>query len=217
MLSENFVYVAILLGIVGQVSYLVETVRGNTRPNRVSFFIWAVAPLLAFAGAIDEHVGKQVLMTFIVGFGPACILVASFLNPNAYWKITRLDLACGALSVCGLVVWLLTQEGTLAIGSSIIADGLASLPTLIKAYKHPDTEHSWAYWTAGGNAFITMLTIDHWNFAHYGFPLYILAMSWMIALSVTVRGPAQRAAAAAASQDEQALSAEEQNYGSISS
>jgi hypothetical protein len=187
MLSENFVYLAAVLGVVGEVSYFTATLRGRTKPNRVSWFLWAVAPLLAFGGALDKGVGVQLLMTFIVGFGPACIFIASFFNPNAFWKITRLDIICGGLSVCGLLVWLVTREGNVAIAAAITADGLAAIPTIVKSYRYPSTEHPWIFWLAGTNAFITLLTIDNWNFAHYGFPAYILGVCWLMAILVTFR------------------------------
>jgi len=50
------------------------------------------------------------------------------------------DLICGILSLVGLVLWMITKVGNVAIFFSIVADGLAAVPTLVKAYKYPDTE-----------------------------------------------------------------------------
>ena len=49
------------------------------------------------------------------------------------WKIQRFDIACGALSVLGIVVWWLTGKGNVAIVFSILADGLAFCLRLLKA------------------------------------------------------------------------------------
>jgi hypothetical protein len=187
MLSENFVYFAALLNVVGEASYVVATLQGRTKPNRISWFLWALAPFLAVAGALDEGVGVQVLMTFIVGFGPACIFVASFFNPNAFWKIGKLDIVCGVLSVCGLLMWIATREGNVAIAAAIAADGLAAIPTLVKSYRHPDTEDAGVFWLAGGAALITLITLDTWDFAHVGFPAYIFTICLLIAVLVTSR------------------------------
>ncbi len=187
MLHENFVYLGAALGAVGTITYLVATLRGLTKPNRVTWFLWGVAPLLAFRGALDEGVGVQALMTFTVGFGPLCIFLASFVNRQAYWRITRLDIICGALSVCGLVLWAVTRDGNLAIAAGITADGLAGIPTVVKAFRYPSTEKSWVFWLAGLNALITLLTIDRWDFAHYGFPLYILVICLILGSLITFR------------------------------
>lgn len=174
MIDEKFIIVGVLLNIMGSSTYAYNTFKGKTKPNRVTWFLWALAPLIAFFAQLGEGVGLQVLMTFMVGFGPLMVFIASFLNKKAYWQITRLDIACGVLSVIALILWLVTGEGTIAIALSITADFLAGIPTLIKAYKAPETEHSDVFRNGAISAGITLLTIKTWTFATFGFALYIL-------------------------------------------
>lgn len=131
------------------------------------------APMIAFAAQLKQGVGLSSLMTFTVGFSPIIIFFASFLNKKAAWKIYKFDLICGVFSLAGLILWAYTQVGNLAILFSIISDGLAGIPTIIKAYKYPETENYHAYLFAGIAAVITLLTINQWDFAHYSFPVYI--------------------------------------------
>ena len=49
----------------------------------------------------------------------------------------RIDYACGAVSVVGTIVWLVTRNGVLAISAAIAADFLAGMPTLMKSWTHP--------------------------------------------------------------------------------
>jgi hypothetical protein len=112
-------------------------------------------------------------MTFMVGFGPAMVLIASFINRKSVWKITRLDVICGVLSILALVAWGVTGVGDVAIAFSIASDLLAATPTMIKAYKEPKTEHYGVFAMGTISAIITLLTIKQWTFAQYGFPLYI--------------------------------------------
>lgn len=142
--------------------------------------MWALAPMIAFSAEISQGVGLQSLMTFMVGFGPLLVFLASFVNKNAYWKISRLDLACGSLSILGLVLWKITSIGNLAILFAVIADGLASVPTVIKSWQVPETESSTIFLLSGVNALITLLTIRTWNFEHWAFPIYILAIDALL-------------------------------------
>lgn len=187
MLHPNFVILGTAIGVFGGVSYLIDTVKGKIKPNKVSYLLWSLAPLIAFAAEIKEGVGIQSLMTFSVGFVPFIIFLASFLNKKAEWKISAFDLFCGALSVTGLIFWLVTKEGNIAIVASLLADGLAALPTIIKSYKYPETESGLAYLTGFINGGVTLLTIDSWNFAHWGFPLYILFVNGLIYLFIYFR------------------------------
>lgn len=174
MINEKFVLVGALLNIIGSSTYAWNTFKGKTKPNRVTWFLWALAPLIAFAAQLNKGVGLQVLMTFMVGFGPLLVFTASFLNKKAFWKITRLDIVCGTLSVVALILWAITGEGNIAIALSIAADLLAGVPTLIKSYNEPETEHPDVFRNGALSAAITLLTIKTWTFANYGFALYIL-------------------------------------------
>ena len=174
MINENFVIVGALLNIWGSVTYAFSTIKGRTRPNRVTWFLWALAPLIAFAAEIGQGVGLPALMTFMVGFGPLIVFISSFVNKKAYWKIAGLDIVCGLFSVLALILWAFAKQPTLAILLSIVADLLASIPTIIKSYKEPETEHSTVFRNAAISAGITLLTIRSWTPANYAFPLYIL-------------------------------------------
>jgi len=174
MLDDRWVIVGAIIGFTGTVSYLIDTVRGRVKPNKVSWLLWAVAPLIAFSAEISQGVGLQTLMTFMVGFSPMLVFLASFINKNAYWQLGKLDLVCGAFSVLGIVLWTITKVGNVAILMSILADGLAALPTIVKSWHEPETENSTAFLMAGVSALITLLTIKIWDFEHYAFPVYIL-------------------------------------------
>lgn len=173
MINQNFVFVAALFNIIGSTTYAWNTLKGKTKPNRVSWFLWSAIPMVALSAQISEGVGISSLMTFMVGFGPFLVLMASIINKNAYWKISTLDWWCGGLSVLAVVLWLVTGTGAVAIILSILADLLAGIPTLIKAYKNPESEHHSVFRNGAISACITMLTIQNWTFVAYAFPLYI--------------------------------------------
>ena len=176
MLHPAFVFVAAALNLIGTVAYLRGTLTGKTRPNRVTWFLWAFAPFVAFGAELQEGVGIQALMTFAVGFGPLLIFIASFVNRKAYWQLSTFDYVCGGLSLLGLAFWLVIQQGNVAIALAIGADALAAVPTLVKAFKDPDSENATAFGLAGVGAAITLATITVWDFAHISYPLYILSI-----------------------------------------
>lgn len=174
MINENFVLVGALFNLTGSSAYAYHTLKGKTKPNRVSWFLWTIIPMIALFAQIGEGVSLYiVLMTFMVGFGPMLVLIASFINEKSYWKISKLDYICGALSVLAVILWLITGKGIVAIAFSILADLIASVPTLIKSYKDPDSEYHGSYRNGAISAVITMLTIKNWTFAAYGFSLYM--------------------------------------------
>ena len=180
MLHPNFVIVGALIGAIGSIVYLIEVVKGKVRPNRVSFLLWSIAPFIAFAAQINQGVGLVSLMTFSNGLLPLMIFIASFVNKKAEWKLTQFDLLCGFLSVIGLVLWLITKVGNVAIFFSIFADGLAAVPTIVKSYKYPDTELAWPWMATSIGVVLALLTLKEWTFANSGFILYLLIANVII-------------------------------------
>lgn len=176
MINENFVIFAAVFNIIGAVSYVIPTLKGQTKPNKVSWFIWALAPLIAFSAEIEQGVGIRSLMTFMVGFTPLMVFLSSFINKKAYWKVSNFDIFCGVLSIIGLILWQITNIGNLAILFAVVADGLAALPTLVKAYHQPETESSNVFLMSAISALITLFTIKIWNFENSAFPIYIFVI-----------------------------------------
>ena len=180
MLHPNFVIIGTLIGAVGSLAYLIDTVKGKVKPNRVSFLLWSIAPFIAFAAQIKQGVGLESLMTFSTGFLPLTVFIATFVNKKAEWKLTKFDLICGALSIIGLILWLITKVGNVAIFFSIVADGLAAVPTIVKAYKYPDTEMAWPWLATVFGVVLTLLTLNEWTFANSAFIVYIFIADTMI-------------------------------------
>lgn len=184
MIDERFIILAVIIGTYGSISYSIDTIKGKVKPNRVTWFLWALAPLIAFAAEIKQGVGLHSLMTFAVGFGPLMILLASFLNKKAYWKLSKLDYICGGFSILALVLWSVTKNGNIAIMFAILADGIAAVPTLVKAWKAPETENYLPFMMAIITSTTTLLAIKVWDFAHYAFPIYIFTICLIFVLLI---------------------------------
>jgi hypothetical protein len=184
MLNPNFVILGVILQSIGGFSYLKDTLKGKVQPNKVSWLLWAIAPLVAFAAELSQGVGIQSLTTFIVGFIPLVVLIASFTSKKAEWKLSKLDVICGVFSFLGIILWFTTKVGNVAILFSIIADGLAAIPTIIKSYYHPESESHLIYTLGVVNAGIGLLAIQSWNFEHWGFPAYLLGVNLILAVLI---------------------------------
>lgn len=184
MLDPHFVILGFVINLWFTAAYVLATLRGKTKPNRVTWFLWTLAPFVALVAQLSEGVGLSALQTFATGFTPLLVLLASFVNRRSVWRLTRFDMVCGVLSILGLLLWVVTRHADVAILFAILADGLAALPTVVKAWKYPETEHSAAYLGGGINAFIALLTIQHFTFVSSAFAFYILALCGLIFLLV---------------------------------
>ncbi len=187
MINSNWVIVGVVIQIIGSWSYFSETLSGKIKANKVTWLLWSLAPIIAFFAQIKQGVGIISLSTLVVGLIPIIIFFASFINKDAEWKLERVDLICGIVSITGLILWMVTRVGNVAILFSIIADGMAAVPTIIKSYKFPETESAPIFSTGIINAGLAILTIKEWSFQNYAFPLYLLIVNVIITLLISLK------------------------------
>ena len=184
---EFLVIVAAVASILAAGVYIRSMFTGRTKPNRVTWLMWAIAPLIATAAALSNGVGWAVLPVFMAGFSPLLIFTASFFAKKAYWKLSTFDYVCGALSVLALVVWWLTKDPNAAIVFAIASDALASIPTLTKAWTNPETESVWPFIVGVFGAASSLVVATLWTFSEYAFPSYLIIVNILILLALNSR------------------------------
>ena len=168
----------------GVFTYIKEIRAGNNKPNRISWLMWSIAPMIATFAALTKGVGWSVLPVFMSGFGPMLVFIASCFTRDAYWKIDRFDYACGLFSLLALVLWIITKEPSIAIVFAIASDGFAAIPTIFKAWKHPETETIGPYTTGIFNVFTSIPGLRTLSFAEIAFPIYLICVNSCILFSI---------------------------------
>lgn len=181
---QYLVFIGAAVQLLGIFSYIKETLRGNTKPNKVTWLMWSVAPLIATFAALADGVGWSVLPVFMAGFGHLLVFIASFVNKNSYWKLETFDYLCGFCSALALILWGITKEPVIAIVFAIASDGFAAIPTLVKSWKYPETETAAAYTTGLFSALTSFTAIKIWNFSSYAFPAYLVIAETLFILSI---------------------------------
>lgn len=168
-----FLGVAVSVGI--SIPYIKAIIKGLVQPNKITWLLWSVSPMIAFlASVLSTGFHLSQITVFVAGFLPLIVFGATFVNKNAHWKIRRFDLLCGVVSVVTLVIWYFTQNTNLVIVLSILSDGMASLPTVVKAYKHPETEIIAPYASGIFSSGMGFFALSEINFANIAFPLYLM-------------------------------------------
>lgn len=187
MLDDRLVFLGAAIGLAGSFVYARNTVRGTNQPNRMTFLLWALAPILAFVVQIRLGVGLVSVMTLSIGLGPLIVLGASYTGARSGWRLGWFDYTCGALSALGLGVWLVLQQGLMAVLLFVAADGIAALPTVAKAWRVPESESVSLYLAAFVNASIALMTIDRFHLAAAAFPLYAFTLTALLMFLIRVR------------------------------
>jgi hypothetical protein len=177
-----FVLLGAAVQLYGIARYISDIFQGQTKPNLVTWVLWAMAPLVAAAAAISTGARWAALPTFMVGFGPLLVVLSALIARRALWQPTTFGYFCGSLSLVAILLWAVTRKPAMAVLFAIVSDGLAALPTLIKTWQFPETESGIAYTTALFNILTSFAAIHFYTFAELGFPIYNAVVN--VALSV---------------------------------
>ncbi len=187
MALEYLVFVAAAISLLAAAVYIRSMFRGGAKPNRISWFMWTIAPFIATAAAVSSGVGWAVLPVFMSGFGPFLIFVASFFTKGT-WKISSFDYACGVLSALAIILWLVTRDPNLAITLAIASDALAAVPTLTKSWSYPESESPWPFVVGSFAPATSFAAATMWTFSEYAFPAYLIAINALALAAIYKKG-----------------------------
>ena len=185
MISPYFAYLCIILSLIGSLSYIKDIFRGKAKPNRVSWIFWTIAPFVGVYIGYKSGVSIALLAsTFTAGFTPLLVLIATFFNKSSYWEITKFDIICGMLSFFAIIIWVTTRNGVISISFAILADLFASIPTIIKSWKHSETETAFMYSLGILNQVIMFMIMTNFTFLNMAFPTYFVLTNLAVILGV---------------------------------
>ena len=177
MLPESFAIIGAIIGSLGGLYYLYETIVGRAQPNRVTWLLWGIFPMVIFVAQRAQGVEGLSWTSFVAGATPLLIVAASFLNKDASWRSERRDYYLMAAAITGIVLWAITDDPNLALLFALLADMLAGVPTLIKSYRHPRSESWIAYAISAFGFGISFLAVQTYNFENTAFVAYLFAMN----------------------------------------
>ena len=173
------------ISIAGSAAYIRDTLKGGTKPNRVSWSMWAIAPLIGAAAALSAHADAwATVRIFLAGFLPLLVFIFSFVNARSYWKVSAFDLACGICSILALIAWGVANSPRLAILLAAVGDGFASLPTIRKAWQYPETETGITYVASLVAVLLILPSIPKWNIENSAFQIYLLIANALLLIAV---------------------------------
>lgn len=181
------VFIAAILSLYAAFVYVREMFRGRVQPNKVSWLLWAVAPLIGAVAAFSEGAGWAAIPTFMSAASTLIIFICSFLAKGAYWEVKRFDLVCGGISLFALLIWYVSKSANLAITFSIISDVFATIPTALKAWRYPETETSGPFFAGVFNASTSYFAVTRFTFASLAFPTYLFLVNLGLGLLIARR------------------------------
>ena len=180
MTGSHYEIIGIIAGVLaigGYIPYIIAILRGETQPNRATWFIWTiVGGLLAFSYLYE---GDQNSIWLPLGyfFGPLIIAILSLRYGYATW--TRLDTICIVAAIISIIPWALSHDATATLLINVLIDSTGAIPTLVKTYREPETEDFIAWMVFFIANTLQLFAISMWNIAAI-YPIYLFFLAGAI-------------------------------------
>lgn len=160
------------------IPYIVTILLGKTRPNRASWWIWAInGSILASSYYVAGASNTLWLIIFSV-IAQYIIAILSFKYGKGGW--TFFDRACLMGASLSLTLWFGLKSPMSAIVLTLLTDLLGALPTLKKSYYEPETEDmlTWIIYVVA--SILNVIAIEQWFLAIVLPPIYVLFINTAI-------------------------------------
>jgi len=171
-----------LLSITAIIPYVRSILRGDTKPNRASWLIWAVEGLILLASYYFSGATTTIWLTISFAVIPLVVFALSF--KYGVGGFNRLDMVCLFGALIGLTLWRITRSPVVALYINILVDFLGFLPTIQKSYLHPETENSLA-WIIGTSATaLNVLALTTLKLQIALYPIYLFLANGVVTILV---------------------------------
>lgn len=168
------------------VPYIIEIIRGKTKPRIVSWAIWTLLTSIATAASFVDGQYPAAALSLAVTIQTGSIVVLGLRHGDR--KLTRLDVVCVIGAVVGLVLWYVFNSPAIAVLAAVTIDLIGVIPTIHHAWWRPSEETWLTFLMASLSGGLTVLVAGSWRATAIAYPLYLLIINLLIVVVLLGRG-----------------------------
>jgi hypothetical protein len=120
-------------------------------------------------------------VVFFVTLNTLIITILALIG-YGYRAYSKIDALSFVLAVAAIAGWQMTGDPIIAIWLAITADFFASVPTVVKTYREPQTEHAGAWGLVTIATLLGALSTEKIDIANLAMPVYLTVMNGSIFL-----------------------------------
>ncbi|HSX16807.1 MAG TPA: hypothetical protein VLH86_01760 [Patescibacteria group bacterium] len=176
-----------VLQFVSVAPYFVDILKGKTKPERATWWIWLLLNFVSFGAQVGAGATWSLFMT-----GGQLIVtgaIAGLSLKYGYGSFHKKDTAAIVTALLGIFLWWLLNSPLAALLVVILVDLVGYYLTLEKTWKAPHTE-TLATWAIGAvSAALGVLAVGSWSLTKCVYPLYVAFGNALLALVIITRRP----------------------------
>ena len=160
--------------------YIRGILRGQTKPNRVTWWILALASLILAASYFASGARDTVWVPIAYFFSFTIIAILSLRYGEGDGTLTLLDKTCVLGAIISIFLWWFTGSPVVALFFEMGVELFGLIPTIAKAYRNPVTEDFAAWAIAVSASLLNVFAITDWSYVIATYPIYIFVTNAIV-------------------------------------
>lgn len=158
--------------------YIATIIRGETKPNRATWWVWSVVGSVIAISYIKS--GATSTAWVPIGGAMASIIIAFLSIKYGVGGTNKFDIYCLSASVIGLLLWWVFSLPLVALVINILVDFLGALPTIKKSWLKPKEENKFSWTLTQIGSLLNLLAINQFTFGVIIYPVYAFVVNGVI-------------------------------------
>ncbi len=179
-----------LLSACGTIPYILETLKGRTKPRLVTWATWSTLTGVAAAGAFADGQLASGVFALLGSVATGLIVIAGARYGDR--SFTKIDIACLAGVLAGLGLWLALDSPAIAIWAAVVIDFVGFVPTFVHAWQKPSEETASTFVIVAIGAVVTVaatISSGAHSVTAIGYPLYVALSMGACGAVILLRKP----------------------------
>ena len=177
--------IAVVIGFIGYVPYIIDTIRNKTKPHAFSWLVWTILTVIAFFAQLSRGAGVGAWATGMTALVCAFITILAFRQGEKDIKI--FDWVSLLVAGVSLILWGITNNPLVAIILVVIIDAAGFFPTFRKAFHKPFEETMSQYIIATIKWVLSIVALGSLNLTTVLFPAAVAALNTSFSIMLIIR------------------------------
>lgn len=178
--------IAGVIAFIAYIIYIISIIRGKSKPNRATWWIWAFMGLILAVSYKYSGASNSVWVPYVEFLGPLIVAILSIKYGEGGLE-SKTDLFCLFGAFISIILWIVFNNPVVALVTNLAIDSFAIIPTIKKSYHRPEGEDFWAWFGTGLADSLNFFSVEKFTFAILIYPIYMLLSDLIIIVILFIR------------------------------
>ncbi len=166
------------------VPYIIDTVKGKTKPNIVTWSTWTLLIGIGAAALFASHQYRAAMLVTADTVATFAVVIVGLRYGIA--KFDSFDLFCLIGAVVGLVLWLVFNSPMIAIVATLSIDFIGTIPTVRHSWQNPEEETYITFALGVLATLLTLLSLKAYPPSAWIYPAYLMFSNGLLWATIII-------------------------------